>query len=78
MKTASKRPSPARLRALWPDIWALVKPRRGALGLGLVLIVVSRVAGLVLPASTRYLIDDILGKQQYEMLNSLIFAEKNL
>jgi len=52
----------------------LVKPRRGALGLGLVLIVVSRVAGLVLPASTRYLIDDILGKQQYEMLNSLIFA----
>jgi ABC-type multidrug transport system fused ATPase/permease subunit len=74
MKPASKRPSPARLRALWPDVWALVKPRRGALGLGLVLIVISRVAGLVLPASTRYLIDDILGKQQYEMLNPLILA----
>lgn len=74
MKPASKRPSPARLRALWPDIWALVKPRRGALALGLLLIVISRVAGLVLPASTRYLIDDILGKQQYEMLNPLILA----
>lgn len=74
MKPASKRPSPARLRALWPDVWALVKPRRGALALGLVLIVISRVAGLVLPASTRYLIDDILGKQQYEMLNPLILA----
>jgi ABC-type multidrug transport system fused ATPase/permease subunit len=74
MKPDSKRPSPARLRALWPDIWALVKPRRGALALGLVLIVISRVAGLVLPASTRYLIDDILGKQQYAMLNPLILA----
>ncbi|MFN9457166.1 MAG: ABC transporter ATP-binding protein [Acidobacteriota bacterium] len=74
MKTASKRPGPARLRALWPDIWALVKPRRGALGLGLLLIVISRVAGLVLPASTRYLIDDVLGKQQYGMLNPLILA----
>ncbi|MCA2967330.1 MAG: ABC transporter ATP-binding protein [Acidobacteriaceae bacterium] len=74
MKTASKRPGPARLRALWPDIWALVKPRRGALGLGLLLIVISRVAGLVLPASTRYLIDDVLGRQQFGMLNPLILA----
>jgi ABC-type multidrug transport system fused ATPase/permease subunit len=74
MKTVSKKPGPARLRALWPDVWALIKPRRGALFLGLVLIVVSRCAGLVLPASTRYLIDDILGKKNFAMLEPLIAA----
>jgi len=74
MQPASKKPTPVRFRVLWPDIWALVKPRRAALALGLVLIVISRTAGLVLPASTRYLIDDILGKKQYDMLEPLIAA----
>ncbi len=74
MQPASKKPTPARLRVLWPDVWALIKPRRAALALGLVLIVISRTAGLVLPASTRFLIDDILGKKQYEMLEPLIAA----
>ena len=74
MKPAVKKPTPARLRVLWPDVWALIKPRRAALALGLVLIVISRTAGLVLPASTRFLIDDILGKKQYEMLEPLIAA----
>lgn len=74
MQPATKKPTPARLRVLWPDVWALIKPRRAALALGLVLIVISRTAGLVLPASTRFLIDDILGKKQYELLNPLITA----
>ncbi len=74
MQPASKKPTPVRFRVLWPDIWALVKPRRAALALGLVLIVISRTAGLVLPASTRYLIDDILGKKQYDKLEPLIAA----
>ena len=74
MQPASKKPTPVRFRVLWPDIWALIKPRRASLALGLVLIVISRTAGLVLPASTRYLIDDILGKKQYDMLEPLIAA----
>lgn len=74
MQPATKKPTPARLRVLWPDVWALIKPRRAALALGLVLIVISRTAGLVLPASTRFLIDDILGNKQYELLNPLIAA----
>ena len=74
MQPATKKPTPARLRVLWPDVWALIKPRRAALALGLVLIVISRTAGLVLPASTRFLIDDILGNKQYELLNPLITA----
>ena len=58
-----KRPVTERLRDLWPDIWALVRPRRKLLLMGFVLIIISRLCGLVLPASSRYLIDDVIGKQ---------------
>ena len=58
-----KPPKSERLRALLPDLWALVRPRRGALLLGFVLMAVNRVAGLVLPASTKFLIDDVIGRR---------------
>lgn len=51
-----------------------MRPRRGQLILGLVLIAVSRSAGLVLPASTKFLVDDVLGKNRAELLAPLIFA----
>jgi subfamily B ATP-binding cassette protein MsbA len=57
-----------------PLVWELVKPRRGILLVGLLLIVISRVAGLVLPASTKYLIDDIIGKHRADMLAPLFGA----
>jgi subfamily B ATP-binding cassette protein MsbA len=57
-----------------PDIWELVKPRRYALLAGLGLIAVNRLAGLVLPASTKFLIDDIIGKHRPEMLLPLALA----
>src|SRR5687767_2001976 len=52
----------------------LVRPRRRLLAGGLVLMVVNRVSGLVLPASTKYLIDDIIGKRQGDLLLPLIGA----
>jgi subfamily B ATP-binding cassette protein MsbA len=71
-----KRPriSSERLRALLPDLWTLVRPRRWMLLGGLCLMAVNRVAGLVLPASTKYLIDDVLGKGMREMLLPLVGA----
>jgi ABC-type multidrug transport system fused ATPase/permease subunit len=63
-----------RLRALLPDLWALVRPRRGLLLAGLVLMAINRVAGLVLPASTKFLIDDVIGKRQVSLLLPLIGA----
>ena len=48
-KPLPKRPTSERLRELWPDIWALVKPRRGILLLGLLLMAINPVSGLVLP-----------------------------
>ena len=64
--------APERLKLLWPDIWALIRPRRKLLAAGFVLMVVNRVSGLVLPASTKYLIDDVIGKHNVSMLTPLI------
>ncbi len=57
-----------------PDIWELIRPRRWQLALGLVLIAISRAASLVLPASTKYLIDDVIGKRQAYLLVPLVLA----
>jgi ABC-type multidrug transport system fused ATPase/permease subunit len=70
----SKLPKSERFRALLPDIWELVRPRRALLAFGMVLMAINRVSGLVLPASTKYLVDDILGKKHYALLRTLILA----
>jgi ABC-type multidrug transport system fused ATPase/permease subunit len=70
----ASRSSSERLRALLPDIWSLVKPRRGILALGLGLMLVNRLSGLVLPASTKFLIDDVIGKRRAEILGPLVAA----
>ncbi len=48
------------LRKLWPTIWTLVKPRRWLIVAGLVLVAIKTVAGLTLPALSKYLLDDVL------------------
>jgi subfamily B ATP-binding cassette protein MsbA len=57
-----------------PDVWALIKPRRGLLALGFVLMAVNRVAGLVLPASTKYFIDNVIGKRQIQFLTPIVLG----
>ncbi len=61
-------------KRVWPDIRDLLLPRRGVLLLGLVLIVISRLCGLVLPASTKFLVDDVLVKGRGELLAPLVGA----
>ena len=65
---------PVDWKAALPDIWEMVKPRRKQLGLGLVLIVINRAAGLVLPSSTKFLVDDVIGKHHIQLLLPLFFA----
>jgi ABC-type multidrug transport system fused ATPase/permease subunit len=57
-----------------PHVWALIKPRRGILVLGLLLMAVNRVSGLVLPASTKYLVDDVIGKHRIHLLTPIVLA----
>ncbi|HSD65621.1 MAG TPA: ABC transporter ATP-binding protein, partial [Vicinamibacteria bacterium] len=67
-RQSARRRRPERLKALLPDVWALLKPRRGLLTLALLLMAVGRVAGLVLPASTKYLVDDVIGRRNLALL----------
>jgi subfamily B ATP-binding cassette protein MsbA len=49
-------------------------PRRKLLLLGLLLMAINRLSGLVLPYSTKYLIDDIIGKHRADLLAPLVLA----
>jgi subfamily B ATP-binding cassette protein MsbA len=69
-----KKPAVASLKAVWPDLWALIRPRRGLLAFGLLLMAVNRVSGLVLPASTKFLVDDIIIKHRTRLLLPLVSA----
>jgi ABC-type multidrug transport system fused ATPase/permease subunit len=66
---------PAKKKINWsslPDIWALIQPRRGMLAFGLVLVAVNRVAGLVLPGSSKYLFDNVIDRQQVNLLLPIV------
>jgi len=73
-KPKEKLPTSERFKALLPDILALIRPRRGVLALGFVLMVINRGSSLVLPYSTKYLIDDVIGKRHVEILLPLVLA----
>ncbi|MFT7031938.1 MAG: ABC-type multidrug transport system fused ATPase/permease subunit [Cyclobacteriaceae bacterium] len=49
-------------------------PRRGLLLIGLLLIIISRLASLVLPVASKYLMDDVIANGNLEMLKNLLFA----
>lgn len=73
----SDRPEPTGPKHAWkllPDVWALIKPRGGILAAGLALMVINRLSGLVLPASTKYLLDDVILKRQTGLLMPLVVA----
>jgi len=52
-----KKPS---LKKVWPQVAALVAPRKGLLIVGLCLMLVNRIAGLVLPYTSKTLLDRVL------------------
>ena len=68
---AEKAPKKPKL-SVWPMVWELVRPRQGMLFLGLLLMGINRVSGLVLPWSTKSLIDDVIGKRREELLAPLV------
>jgi ABC-type multidrug transport system fused ATPase/permease subunit len=73
-KEAPKAAKIQRLKAVWPEVWKLMRPRRGLLAVGFVLMVINRLAGFVLPYSSKYLIDDVVGKHHTAILQRLVFA----
>ena len=59
---------------LLPDVLALLRPRRAILALGFVLMIINRSSGLILPASTKYLVDDVITKKQINLLLPIVIA----
>ena len=73
-RRSARGTKPQRLREVLPEVWALVRPRRRLLAFALVLMAIGRVAGLVLPGSTKILIDDVIGARRAELLLPLVGA----
>src|SRR5687768_458306 len=63
-----------RFDEVWREARDLIWARRGRLAIGLGLMLVSRLAGLVLPATSKYLIDDVIGKGRHDLLPLLAMA----
>ena len=59
-------------RSALPLLKELVRPRRGKLALGFLLMVINKTSGLVLPGSTKYLIDNVIGQRQISLLKPLV------
>jgi len=74
----SALPAPEKKKATLTSSWraarALVGAHRGRLALGLVLVLANRALGLVLPASSKFLIDDVIGKGKTELLLPIALA----
>ena len=74
MSTVKKEKAKVDTRRAWREARALILEHRKSLAIGIVLMLVSRLAGLVLPASTKYLIDEVIGKKNMGMLMPLALA----
>src|SRR4026209_952431 len=60
----------------WEEARALVWTHRHRLALGMVIMVVNRLAGLVLPLTSKYLMDDVVGQQNWDLLPKLAMAAR--
>ena len=68
--TPKKKLSPG----AWEEARTLVWAHRKRLVLGLLLMIVNRLAGLVLPSTSKWLMDDVVGKQHWDLLPMLALA----
>jgi ABC-type multidrug transport system fused ATPase/permease subunit len=70
----ARKKTPLKLRVVLNDALDLVRARKGRLTLGLFLMAINRLSGLVLPYTTKYLLDDVIGKGNRQLLWQLVLA----
>jgi len=70
-KDKSKKKKLASLGYVFRDI---ILPRKWLLLLGLVLIIFNRLSGLILPGSTKYLVDEVIAKSNLDLLYVILSA----
>ncbi|HUP60058.1 MAG TPA: ABC transporter ATP-binding protein [Thermoanaerobaculia bacterium] len=69
-----QKKKPVRWSEAWAEARSLLHAHRKRLALGLGLMLVSRLAGLVLPASSKFLVDDVIGRGNTDLLVPLAMA----
>jgi ABC-type multidrug transport system fused ATPase/permease subunit len=57
-----------------PLIWDLLRPRRGLLAFGFVLMMINRISGLALPYSTKFLFDSVITQHHTQLLKPIVLA----
>lgn len=62
------------LSKVWGEARQLLWAHRSKLALGLLLMVVNRLAGFVLPGSSKFLIDEVIGQDRIQLLVPLALA----
>jgi ABC-type multidrug transport system fused ATPase/permease subunit len=62
------------LSSAWSEARLLVRAHRGRITLGLLLMLISQLAGLVMPWCSKYLIDDVIGRHRGELLVPIALA----
>lgn len=73
MAEKKKKPKYDSKRA-WAEARALIWVHRRSVSIGLVLMLISRAAGFVLPSSTKWLMDEVIGKHRTDLLLPLALA----
>ena len=65
---------PTNYKAAWAETRRLMWQHRGALSIGLVLMLINRLSGLVLPGSVKWIVDEVLTKGRLELLTPIAIA----
>ena len=63
-----------KLQTVTQEAFALLYQHRRRLMIGLALMVVNRAAGFVLPASSKYIVDEVVGNKRTDLLNWIALA----
>jgi subfamily B ATP-binding cassette protein MsbA len=71
---AEQKKRKIRWSTAWSDARELIWAHRRRLALGAVLMIINQAMGLVLPASSKYLIDQVIGKQRTDLLWKIALA----
>jgi len=71
---AEEKKKRIKLSDAWRDSKELIATHRRRLALGAVIMLINRLTGLVLPASSKYLIDEVVGNRKLDMLMPIALA----
>src|ERR1017187_8837191 len=68
------QPKKNHLRGALPLLKELVRPRRGKIALGFLLMLIGRLCSLVLPGAPKFLIDNVINQHQVSLLKWIVGA----